>query len=274
MGYTIREVARIFGNTVGGIRFFEDAGLVNPGRDAGDNRTYTLENILELFYLRKYCTFGLKIREVAECFTAQTIKDIEDISGLLEIKQREAEERALYHRRSAEWIKEYNRKFKNLKTYLERFTPEQGEDYLLLMDDTLVGKSRQQQEVVKQWIAASPLSRISCITQMENGKVVSNQLVFSVKKSLAEELKIPMPSYTRLLKGAPCLYRVIKRKSSRYDPIPPATFESLAGEIEAQGHRCAGLVVNNVLFLHKIRGVQYKYSELWFPVDTELPLII
>jgi hypothetical protein len=98
--------------------------------------------------------------------------------------------------------------------------------------------------------------------------------VFSIKKTLAEELNLPRPSYTRLLKSAPCLYRVIKLKSSRYDPIPAAIFESLAGEIESKGRHCTGLVVSNILFIHKIKGVQSKYFELWFFVDTELPLIL
>jgi DNA-binding transcriptional MerR regulator len=274
MSYTIREVARIFGNTVGGIRFYEEAGLVHPDRDSSDNRVYTLENILELFYLRKYCTFGLKIREVMEYFTDQNTKEIQDVSGLLKTKQREAEEQARYYQHSAEWIGQYNEKLENLETYIHSFTPEQPEDYLLLMDDALVSKSKQHQDVIKRWIAVSPMSRILRIAHIENKEVRSSQSAFAIRKSLAEELNLPMPAYTRVLRGAPCMYRVVKQKSSGFTPIPDETLVSLINQIEEQGRRCSGLTASSILFTHRINGVQYKYFELWVPVDTELPLIL
>ncbi|GHV63345.1 hypothetical protein AGMMS49587_13090 [Spirochaetia bacterium] len=274
MQYTIKEISRIFGNTVGGIRFYEEAGLVNPDRNQSDNRVYTTENIQELFYLRKYCTFGLKIREVAEYFTDQNTKDIQEINRLLKIKAAESEQKALFYQQAAQWTTNYNEKLSRLDEYLDHFIPEGTPDFLLLMDESLVSNAKPHQDAARRWIAAAPMSRISMITHFEKGRIKDSRPVFLINKAIAESLQLPQPPYTRLLKGASCMYTIVKVKSTGFDFIGGEIFAALIKKLEAAGHVFSGMAISNIVFTHKIRGEQYKYFEMWFPVDTELPLIV
>ena len=61
--FTIGELAREFGVTTRAIRFYEDSGLVQPGR-AGRNRVYTARDRTRLKLTLRGKRLGLKLAEV------------------------------------------------------------------------------------------------------------------------------------------------------------------------------------------------------------------
>lgn len=273
MQYTIREIARLFGNTVGAIRFYETEGLVNPQRDESGNRVYTMENILELFYLKKYCSYGLKIREVTEYFHEQNTKSLDDVEGLLEEKLVDAQAMALYYQKSAEWIARYQHTLRNLEHSVGRLVPIVAPDYYLLMDEQLVSKRKDRQEIAQKWIAAAPLTRISTLTRMEGGRILQKQACFAADAQNARELRLPLPDYTKRLRGARCMHTILRIPSTGFDYIRDEDFLEGQQRMEAMGVTPSGYSVSNILFTHNMDGVQYKYFEMWFPYDVELPLL-
>ncbi len=61
--FTIGELAREFGVTTRAIRFYEDSGLLQPGR-VGRNRVYTLRDRTRLKLTLRGKRLGLKLAEV------------------------------------------------------------------------------------------------------------------------------------------------------------------------------------------------------------------
>ena len=54
--FTIKEVSDLFDNTRGAIRFYEEKGLIHPQRDEHDFRWYSIDDIFQLFYLKRYAS--------------------------------------------------------------------------------------------------------------------------------------------------------------------------------------------------------------------------
>ena len=63
--FSIGELAREFGLTTRAIRFYEDCGLVQPGR-AGKNRVYSARDRARLTLTLRGKRLGLKLAEVKE----------------------------------------------------------------------------------------------------------------------------------------------------------------------------------------------------------------
>ena len=63
--FTIGELAREFGVTTRAIRFYEDCGLLDPGR-AGRNRVYSARDRTRLKLTLRGKRLGLKLAEVKE----------------------------------------------------------------------------------------------------------------------------------------------------------------------------------------------------------------
>jgi DNA-binding transcriptional MerR regulator len=272
MEYSIHEIARIFGITPGGVRYYEDAGLVHPRRDYNDTRKYSFDNILELFYHKKYGNFGFKIKEVGEYFIEPKHQSIDEITRLLEKRQEEAEARARAYQNTAQWIAWYRERLRSLDESMDHFIPQNPPDSLVLMDEDLVGKSRQRQDVIRQWIDASPMARITQLSFFREAKLVETRHALLIDKLEAEKRGLPL-SGARTLKG-PAMHRVVRLKGAGSPAIPPEVFEGLIGELEAGGLGFAGLAISNVFFTHCIEQVQYHYFEIWMPVNGENPLSI
>ena len=63
--YTIGDLSREFGVTTRAIRFYEDQGLLTPGRD-GQNRVYDARERVRLKLIVRGKRLGFSLREVAE----------------------------------------------------------------------------------------------------------------------------------------------------------------------------------------------------------------
>ena len=248
MPYSVSEIARIFGTTKGGIRFFEEEELVHPERRAGGSRVYGENNIIELFYLHKYCNYGLTIKEISRYFMDHNDKELEVIGEFLETKRQEAEQKARYNERVARWIGAYAEKIKTIDVYMEAFRLVAPPDQLILTGNPLAGKSAQRQEALRRWIAAAPLSKMIWLNRLEEGRVQEKErTAILVDKTDAEDMALPIPGEAKLMRTVPTLHKVIKLKSNRFEYIPDKVFEDLGREAAALGHVFRGYI-NAYLF--------------------------
>jgi DNA-binding transcriptional MerR regulator len=265
MEYTVKDLARIFGTTVGGIRFFEDAGMVHPQRKANGYRVYTLEDILELYYVRKYCSLGLKINEASEYFGTKNTKAIGDIAGLLADKQREVEWQVQYYKQALRWLIQYREKIDNLDSYCNDFRPVKlPAQYLLPLEDILAGGTNRHQDIVRQWIAAVPISQISIIGRWADSKL-SARWEFTIDKKSAVKLRLPLDRPTRVFSGGLCLYRILKLPVIEKENLPVReSIVSLIRQIETMDYIFSGRIISRPLYAHTLGGVSYWYFEIGF----------
>ena len=64
--YTISELASMLEMSSSAIRFYEDKGLIRPGRSAGNQRIYTAKDRVRLKLILRGKRFGFSLDEIAE----------------------------------------------------------------------------------------------------------------------------------------------------------------------------------------------------------------
>ena len=69
--FTIKEVSDLFDNTRGAIRFYEEKGLIHPRRDEHDFRWYSIDDIFQLFYLKRYASMSFSLDETLTTFVKE-----------------------------------------------------------------------------------------------------------------------------------------------------------------------------------------------------------
>ncbi len=97
-GYTISQIADQLDISTRTIRFYEEKGLIVPGRTAGNQRIYTPRNKARLKLILRGKRFGFSLEEIGQMIgMADTdlneIKQIEKSLKFGEIKLKEIQER-------------------------------------------------------------------------------------------------------------------------------------------------------------------------------------
>ncbi|MDL2217188.1 MerR family transcriptional regulator [Christensenellaceae bacterium OttesenSCG-928-M15] len=267
MEYSIREIARLFGNTVGAIRFYEGEGLINPARDASGNRVYTDKNIFELFYLRKYCTFGLKIKEVAEYFHYQSENQVDGVCELLNEKRLEAQRLMRYYERSAKWIESYHRLLEKLDELVNGYELLEAPAYYAIVGEDFLTKNRAKQAIAQKWIAAAPLSRISYLKTYRDGALQNAERLLIIKKESAQEMELPVPDYVQTLLPCRCLHTVLRSETGNFEAVDPKKYREKLEMAGANAFQHSNITIENMLFTHKVEGRQIQFFEMFIPLD-------
>lgn len=96
--YTISQIADELDISTRTIRFYEEKGLIIPGRSAGNQRVYTPKNKARLKLILRGKRFGFSLDEIADMIgmADTTVNEIEQIEKSLkfgEAKLREIQER-------------------------------------------------------------------------------------------------------------------------------------------------------------------------------------
>lgn len=84
--FTISELAEAFGTTKRSIRFYEEKGLISPGRTAGNHRIYTRRDRIRLKLILRGRRFGYTLEEIGEMIgmTDIDMREIDQIQKSLE----------------------------------------------------------------------------------------------------------------------------------------------------------------------------------------------
>ena len=90
MEYKIGDIAKMFGTTNEGIRFFEKKGLIKGKRDSRGYRVYTKQNIFMLGQCLMYTQMGFSLKQAQELFSS------EQISSVIKIFERQIQKKKLY----------------------------------------------------------------------------------------------------------------------------------------------------------------------------------
>ena len=72
--FTIRELAREFGLTARSLRFYEEKGLIHPGRD-GQERLYSRRDRARLKYIEMGKCVGFSLEEIGEMLDLYELGD-------------------------------------------------------------------------------------------------------------------------------------------------------------------------------------------------------
>jgi len=83
--YTISQVADVLDISTRTIRFYEEKGLINPKRSAGNQRIYTPRNKARLKLILRGKRFGFSLNEIAEMIgmSDTNVNEVEQIEKSL-----------------------------------------------------------------------------------------------------------------------------------------------------------------------------------------------
>ena len=96
---TIAEATEVSGLTAHTLRYYERAGLLEPGRAENGHRRFTSDDLQRVHFVQKLRATGMPIRDVRRYFAAepderlqileehrrQVVSDIEELTGALEL---------------------------------------------------------------------------------------------------------------------------------------------------------------------------------------------
>jgi DNA-binding transcriptional MerR regulator len=273
MHFSVRQVAHLFGNTTEGIRFYESMGLIRPDRDISNNRIYSLSDIAELFHLKRYSSLGVTLKEIIEFFSFMSPKNIAQIATLLKKKEDNMQQKIRFYEKLIQWIKNYRGKLDNINDCLSGFTEGSIKDTLIFREDGLENNFNQQVCMYQKWFAVAPLSVLSRITVITEGRVQETYRGWCIERNLGEELNLPTPSQVMILRGSSYLYRIIKLECSTYTHISMDVLLSLEKEARDAGYRVSGLVLSSFLFAQRVDNVLVEYYEVFLILHSPDPLI-
>ena len=87
--FTIKEVSDLFDNTRGAIRFYEEKGLIHPRRDEHDFRWYSIDDIFQLFYLKRYASMSFSLDETLTTFVKEAELTLPEIQTRINKREQE-----------------------------------------------------------------------------------------------------------------------------------------------------------------------------------------
>jgi len=92
--YTISELANELEISTSSIRFYEDKGLIKPGRTPGNQRVYLKKHRARLKLILRGKRFGFTLEEIAEMIGAEDMKinEIEQIKRSQRFMKKKIEE--------------------------------------------------------------------------------------------------------------------------------------------------------------------------------------
>jgi DNA-binding transcriptional MerR regulator len=96
---TIAEATEVSGLTAHTLRYYERAGLLEPGRAENGHRRFTDDDLQRVHFVQKLRATGMPIRDVRRYFAAepserlqilrdhrrQVVSDIEELTGALDL---------------------------------------------------------------------------------------------------------------------------------------------------------------------------------------------
>ena len=156
--FTIKEVSDLFDNTRGAIRFYEEKGLIHPRRDEHDFRWYSIDDIFQLFYLKRYASMSFSLDETLTTFVKEAELTLPEIQT--RINKREQELNAQIERlmQQREELRKYRRVLQECESPCTRI--EVCPDYYVLTADTFADMTAADLPALKALIAAMPLTSV------------------------------------------------------------------------------------------------------------------
>ena len=116
--FTIKQIADLFGNTKGAIRFYQEKGLVAPEIAPNGYRYYSIDDFFQLLYLKRFASMSLSLDEVALDFRRESRSGVGDLEAILAGKSCTLRDR----------IEELRRQLDALEAYRQQLRDAQSDD--------------------------------------------------------------------------------------------------------------------------------------------------
>ena len=262
--FTIKEVSDLFDNTRGAIRFYEEKGLIHPRRDEHGFRWYSIDDIFQLFYLKRYASMSFSLDETLHTFIKEAHLTLPEIQE--QICKREAElddqiERLMQQRKS---LQNYRRLLLECQNPLLRY--EACPDYVSLCAEAFNSMSEADLRLLKTWIAAMPMTSVhGDLIEDETGLHFVSSL--GIPEVYAERMGLGSHPRMRRLPRSLAAVRCVR---CEWERMPDQLIEqalALRKEVEETGKTVHSFVSTSLILVHTVEGKTIEYHKCYVPVQ-------
>ena len=156
--FTIKEVSDLFDNTRGAIRFYEEKGLIHPRRDEHDFRWYSIDDIFQLFYLKRYASMSFSLDETLTTFVKEAELTLPEIQTRINKREQELNVQIERLMQQREELRKYRRVLQECESPCTRI--EVCPDYYVLTAEAFADMTAADLPALKALIAAMPLTSV------------------------------------------------------------------------------------------------------------------
>lgn len=269
MKYSVGEIAHLLNMTPSALRFYETEQIIHAEKSASGRRYYSQGDLARLISSKKYSSMEVPIKTIAGQFKPGG-DSRQAIAGRLWEKSVQIEEKAAYYQHLSELIREQAGQLDRIDECLGQFQVAVREGCYVLSDQKhqLMSREKENRELIRQWIQASPAVKISAVRrpEEEDGEM-REVLAYQVAGKHAERMKLPVTgpgiSY---LPPAVCVQTVISLRDSFFqtEKIFAAAMEYLA----AKSIRQTGAATAVLLVVESLEDGHYDgYLEIMVPFN-------
>lgn len=262
--FSIKQMADLFGNSRGGIRYFQEKGLVEP--EVGENgyRSYSSDDVLQLLYLRRFTAMSFSLDETAQWFKRDSEAEASEVLAFMDERADAIERKRAQEARQLEIIRECEQTLREADrgvlhlgeapTYWElkwdrfpnmaREEPERLSALLSLIPETIVGATFDRHRP-----SSPPVASVRIPVEVARREKLERSSFFDV-----------LPSTRMAVMAVSCVgeTRVSQLASS---------IEDLADRLADEGFSPGDLAFDKVILNHSEEGVNIEYHELYLPFE-------
>lgn len=260
--FTIKEVSDLFDNTRGAIRFYEEKGLIHPRRDEHDFRWYSVDDIFQLFYLRRYASMSFSLDETLHTFVKEAQLTLPEIQA--QITKREQELNVQIERliRQREELRKYQRVLRECQ--FPRTVIEECPDYYVLSADAFAKMTAADLPALKALIAAMPLTSVHA-DLIEGPSGWHSVTSLGIIEANARAAGIPLHPKMRKLQASKAAVRCV---CCEWDAMPGQLIEkalAFRDEVIASGKTVHSFVSTSLILVHTQEGKTIEYHKCYVP---------
>lgn len=255
MQYTISDLVRMTGMSKSSIRYYENAGLVNPERGDNGYRWYSEYDYQIILFIREFRNIGFTIEDMTRILNGMTMNEMREFFNQKRNENFRSIQEALH---SIQKLDHYMHRLWDVQllgVVEKRQMPE-----ILWMENT---QDNAEEQIAFLNLDAETF-RCAIHEQGREREELHNGV--AVMQKLPSHLPYEFAQKSRSIKGGPAVTKVIKKSSTNWNFVVEA--EHLLEELPQKGmkHRGYAIEQKNMFVLDENNEVM-SYSRVWIPIE-------
>ncbi|OAK75531.1 MerR family transcriptional regulator [Lederbergia galactosidilytica] len=262
--YTIGQVAKFLGVSRDTLKFYEEKGLVKPRQDHGNGyRKYNHFDIYDITTVNFYRELDIEVRKIQELRKG---KNIEEITSILEEKERAVIEEIEYKQLLLKKLRIVKEDCEKINQYLGTFTIKamkpfkiKGKiEHFTAYDE--FGTLKNNTDSLKKAVILTSLRRV--IHFNEEGMIDDQFIIVKKVENLDQSEEGEIIAHPK------CMYTVIEdgRWSTDGGSIDDDVGASIRREAKNSGYELLGLVYINLLLTTYEDDLERVFLEIYAPI--------
>lgn len=261
--YSIKQVADMFGNTRGAIRFYQEKGLVEPLLDDKGFRYYTLDDFFQLLHLKGFASMSLPLKDVAELFRRESDGRVVDIVGLVQARESDITEQMACLSRQLEALETYRGRLLDAQSGEVHF--ENVGAYWALDRDNVAAMFEEEPQTLTKLVGLMPATVIGGAYDFADSTAWHGvEIRISQRDALAAGLECSR--FFRIILPTRLASMTVRLKADDLVRHIQDAALRLADNLRERGEVPSTLLFSSLLLVHREGGEDVEYHTLYMPL--------